>query len=106
MKKRENRLLSFLAEYGISFILFGIIAAFSIIGLQSAEAKQQEEALRIAEESILRGAVRCYAQEGVYPPDYEYLKENYGIRVDEEKYAVFYSVFASNMMPDVTVIEK
>ena len=42
----------------------------------------------------------------MYPPDYEYLKDNYGIRVDEEKYAVFYSVFASNMMPDVTVIEK
>jgi hypothetical protein len=106
MKKRENRLISFLAEYGISFILFGVIAAFCYVGVQSAEVKQQEEALRIAEESILRGAVRCYAQEGVYPPDYEYLKENYGIRVDEEKYTVFYTVFASNMMPDVTVIEK
>ena len=106
MKKRENRVLSCLAEYGISFVLFGVIAAFCFMGLQSAEVKQQEEALRIAEESILRGAVRCYAQEGMYPPDYEYLKENYGIRVDEEKFTVFYSVFASNMMPDVTVIEK
>lgn len=106
MKKRENGVLSFLAEYGISFVLFGVIAAFCFMGLQSAEVKQQEEALRIAEESILRGAVRCYAQEGMYPPDYEYLKENYGIRVDEEKFTVFYSVFASNMMPDVTVIEK
>lgn len=106
MKKRENRFLSFLAEYGISFVLFGVIGAFCYFGLQSAEIKQQEEALRIAEESIMRGAVRCYAQEGIYPPDYDYLKENYGIRVDEEKYAVFYSVFASNMMPDVTVIEK
>jgi len=106
MKKKENRFLSFLAEYGISFVLFGVIVAFSIVGLQSAEVKQQEEALRIAEESVLRGAVRCYAQEGMYPPDYEYLKENYGIRIDEDKYTVFYTVFASNMMPDVTVIEK
>lgn len=106
MKKKENRLLSFLGEYGISFILFGAVAAFCITGMQSAEVKQQEEALRIAEESILRGAVSCYALEGFYPPDYEYLKENYGIRVDEEKYTVFYSVFASNMMPDVTVVEK
>ncbi len=106
MKKKENRLLSFLAEYGIAFVLFGAIAAFTMVGLQSTDAKQQEEALRIAEESILRGAVSCYALEGFYPPDYEYLKEHYGIRVDEEKYTVFYSVFASNMMPDVTVIEK
>jgi len=106
MRKKENRILSFFGEYGISFVLFGVVAAFCYAGLQSAEVKQQEEALRVAEESILRGAVRCYAQEGMYPPDYEYLKDNYGIRVDEEKYAVFYSVFASNMMPDVTVIEK
>ena len=62
--------------------------------------------MRIAEESILRGAVSCYAVEGFYPPDYDYLKEHYGIRVDEDKYDVFYSVFASNMMPDVTVVEK
>lgn len=106
MKKRENRLLSFLAEYGICFLLFGAITIFCVGGMQSAEQKQQEEALRIAEESILRGAVSCYALEGFYPPDYEYLKENYGIRVDEEKYTVFYSVFASNMMPDITVVEK
>ena len=106
MRKKENRLLSFLAEYGISFVLFGAVAAFCVYGLQSADQKQQEEALRIAEESILRGTISCYALEGVYPPDYEYLKENYGIRVDEEKYTVFYSIFASNMMPDVTVVEK
>ena len=106
MKKKYNRILSLLEEYGISFVLFGVIAAFCIGGMQSAEQKQKEEALRIAEESIMRGAVSCYALEGFYPPDYEYLKENYGIRVNEEKYTVFYSVFASNMMPDVTVVEK
>ena len=106
MKKKENRLLFFLAEYAISFVLFGGIAVLCLGGIHSAEEKQRAEALRIAEESILRGAVSCYALEGFYPPDYEYLKENYGIRVDEEKYTVFYSVFASNMMPDITVVEK
>ena len=106
MKKKENRVLSFLGEYGISFVLFGVITVFCISGMQNADQKQKEESLRIAEESIIRGAVSCYAQEGFYPPDYEYLKENYGICVNEEKYAVFYSVFASNMMPDVSVVEK
>ena len=106
MKKKENRVFSIIGEYGISFVLFGVIAAFCIGGMQSAEQKQKEEALRIAEESVMRGAISCYALEGFYPPDYEYLKENYGIRVNEEKYTVFYSVFASNMMPDITVVEK
>lgn len=106
MRRKENKLLSFLAEYGICLVMFAAVAMFCFSGLQGAKQKQQEEALRIAEESILRGAVSCYAVEGFYPPDYDYLKEHYGIRVDEDKYDVFYSVFASNMMPDVTVVEK
>ena len=40
-----------------------------------------------------------------YPESYEYLKEHYGAMVDEENYAVFYEVFASNIMPDITVIQ-
>lgn len=106
MKKRENKLKSMIVEYGFACILFLVIMVLCITGIQTAEQKYREEALSSAKESILRGAINCYALEGVYPPDYEYLKENYGVRVDEEKYAVFYTVFASNMMPDVTVVEK
>lgn len=106
MKKKENRILSLTMEYGISFVLFAAIVVFCISGMHSAEEKQKEEALRLAEESISRAAISCYALEGFYPPDYDYLKENYGIHVDEGKYAVFYTVFASNMMPDITVVEK
>ena len=106
MIKKENRLLTLITEYGISMVLFVAVVIFSVVGLQSANEKQREEALHLAEESIARGAISCYALEGFYPPDYDYLKEHYGIHVDEEKYSVFYTVFASNMMPDITVVEK
>lgn len=48
----------------------------------------------------------CYAAEGIYPPDLDYLKDHYGVQVDEERYTVFYSVFAENLMPDITVLEN
>lgn len=48
----------------------------------------------------------CYAAEGVYPPDLEYLKEHYGLQVDENQYTVRYDVFAENLMPDITVLEN
>ena len=48
----------------------------------------------------------CYASEGVYPPDLEYLKDHYGVQIDEERYTVFYERFAQNLMPDITVLEK
>lgn len=56
-------------------------------------------------QGVRRAAVSCYAVEGAYPESYEYLKEHYGAMVDEENYAVFYEVFASNIMPDITVIQ-
>ena len=33
-----------------------------------------------------------------------YLEENYGVQIDHDKYNVFYDGFASNIMPDITVI--
>ena len=41
----------------------------------------------------------------MYPPSVEYLEEHYGIQIDRDKYAVFYEGFASNMVPDITVIK-
>ena len=35
----------------------------------------------------------------------DYLKENYGIQIDEERYTVFYEVQGSNLMPNITVME-
>ena len=33
-----------------------------------------------------------------------YLEENYGVQIDHDKYNVFYDGFASNIMPEITVI--
>ena len=48
----------------------------------------------------------CYAAEGVYPPTLEYMEEHYGIQIDRQRYTVHYEVFASNIMPDITVLEN
>lgn len=67
---------------------------------RQAEGKQQlEDALR-------RTAVSCYALEGFYPPSVDYMREHYALQYDEETYIVRYEVFASNLMPDITVLEK
>ena len=58
------------------------------------------------ETALRRAAVACYAAEGVYPPTIDYLREHYGVQIEEEKYIVFYEIFANNLMPDITVLEK
>ena len=61
--------------------------------------------LRQLVDALSRGCVACYAVEGCYPPDLDYLQEHYGIQVDEERYVVYYDIFAPNLMPDITVLE-
>lgn len=51
-------------------------------------------------------AVQCYAVEGIYPPDLGYMRDHYGLQVDEERYLVDYRCFASNLMPDITVLPR
>jgi hypothetical protein len=75
-------------------------------GIRSAGQKLLENGLETTEENLRRGAVACYALEGSYPESLEYLEEHYGVTVDESRYTVYYSVFASNIMPDITVAIK
>ena len=72
--------------------------------LDSLNSGHETEDRRQLEEALRRGCVACYATEGVYPPTLEYLKERYGVQVDENRYTVFYDVFADNLMPDITVL--
>lgn len=67
---------------------------------------RQEEDIQILTRSLRRTAVACYAAEGVYPPDVAYMQTHYGLRYDEQRYYVHYEIFASNLMPDITVVEK
>ena len=63
--------------------------------------REGAETLRSA---IARASVQCYAIEGRYPPSVRYLEENYGIRIDWNRFYVYYEGFASNIMPDITVV--
>ena len=58
------------------------------------------------DEALHRAAAACYAAEGVYPPDLAYLLERYGVRYAEDAYTVLYQPVASNLMPDITVLEQ
>jgi len=86
-------------------LLLAVLGCF-LTGLSSLDSSHRAEDRQLLEEAFRRGAVACYAAEGVYPPDADYLCRNYGITYDKELYAVHYTVFASNLMPDITVTER
>ena len=90
----------------LGLALFAAIAVWVVLGVREAARVSDEEGLRMAEEAIERAVVSCYSLEGVYPATYEDLKAKSGLAVDEDKYVVFYDIFASNIRPSVTVMER
>ena len=105
MKRRKNPLRSALT--GILFpALVLCIVLFFFTALSNLRSGQTDEGREQLEASVRRAAVACYAAEGIYPPDLEYLRSHYGLQIDETRYTVHYDIFADNMMPDITVLEN
>ena len=65
-----------------------------------------EEGAAAIRETVRRGALQCYVVEGVFPPDLDYLRENYGLQINTEEYYVVYDCFASNLPPSIRVIRR
>lgn len=90
--------------YLISAAFFGALVGVFMQGILSMSRRMDREGEETLRNAIARACVQCYAIEGRYPPSVQYLEENYGIRIDRERFYVFYEGFASNIMPDITVI--
>ena len=82
----------------------GVLVFFT--ALNHLDSGRKTEGRTQLEQSLRRASAACYAAEGIYPPDLAYLEEHYGVQVDEERYTVDYRAFASNLMPDITVLEN
>lgn len=101
----KSRVVNFI-KILIIFAVLALAVFFLCKGVQKMETGQQAESLKQLDSSIRKATMTCYATEGVYPPSVQYLKDNYGIQIDEKKFTVFYEVFGDNMMPDITVMER
>ena len=65
-----------------------------------------EEGAAAIREAVRRSALQCCVVEGVYPPDLEYLQDNYGLQINTEDYYVVYDCFASNLPPTIRVVPR
>lgn len=91
-----------LVATGIFIFLLVII----YLGIEAVWERGKEEQKDFLEKGAIRAIVQCYAIEGMYPPDIAYLEDHYGIMINHDRYIVHYEIFASNIMPQIVVIEK
>lgn len=90
----------------LPLLLFAVLltagtAMFRAVGTASGAAETE-----LVRDAVRQAALTCYAVEGAYPSGLDYLQQHYGLVFDEEAYIVVYDAFASNVMPDVLVLER
>ena len=88
-----------------ALLLLLLLGALTLIFSDGGRDLDDSSALAIRE-AVQRSALQCYAVEGVYPPDLQYLEDNYGLQVNEEDFYVTYDAFASNLPPTVRVTRR
>ena len=86
-------------------IFFAVLFLF-LFGLSFISQTSETEQKNNLERALNRSIVNCYAVEGAYPSSLAYIEENYGITYDKDKFFVDYQVLGSNLMPDITIIER
>lgn len=103
----ERGLRKIFTEFGGSLaavVFFICVLTVLWYGLDNTRKASHAERVRLTEDAILRAVVSYYALEGSYPANFSELTDRYGLSVDDSLY-VDYRIFASNMMPEITVLE-
>lgn len=101
MRIRIQQLLHFFLPFVlILLLLYYFITSLTTLGNDHASENKNQ-----LQQAITRATVACYAAEGIYPPDLNYLKDHYGIQINDSLYVIQYEYIASNLMPDITVLE-
>ena len=84
-------------------ILAVLVALIALWAFKVPTKDIQEETAAAVKSAVERSALQCYVVEGVYPPDLDYLRDNYGLQVNTRDFYITYDAFSENLPPQVTV---
>lgn len=89
-----------------TYVILGIAVLMLLVlsvNLNQYVKQKYESGPKEERERVLSYLVQCYASEGFYPPDLEYLEKHYSLELKREDFIYFYDAFSSNIMPDLIV---
>lgn len=93
-----------------SIVLPGIICFFMLLimllGVTKFSEMSVEQDMELTLQAVRKAAVQCYADEGRFPANVEYLVRNYNINIDYDRFHVNYDCAAANVMPNITVFKN
>ena len=90
---------------GTSIAMLVFLLVLFLVGQSLADLnrRSRESALVVTRTAVERAVMQCYALEGAYPPNLAYLRDNYGLVLDPERYSYLYEVVGENVHPIIDV---
>ena len=88
----------------IPLMTFAVVLIFVVMGIRSMDDTMNVQEMKRLEDSIMKSSVQCYALEGHYPESLQYLKDNYGVIYDDDRYMVDYQIYGANMLPNIKIL--
>lgn len=101
-RKEYHPLRNLLLSLAFFLLLFSICS----FALQKITTKTEEEECFALQQAIQKSVAHFYAIEGHYPESLDYLKEEYSISYDTDKYFIDYQIWGENIFPEITIIQK
>lgn len=89
----------------IKLVTVVLVLALAVLLFGRVERVQGKEETGIVSEAVKNAALTCYAVEGAYPKELDYLRERYQLAWDEDRYNVTYDYAGDNLFPDIYVSE-
>lgn len=84
-------------------LLFVFCFVFFLIAIANVSDEVDENEIKALENAIDKAVLTCYAIEGEYPENIEYIEKNYGVVIDHNKFFVAYNILGPNVRPDVMI---
>lgn len=104
-KPRKSRLQLAGRALAVLAVLAALVLGGATLG-RRVSRDLQDQAAGALRQAVLDAVVQCYAVEGKYPENLAVLESEYGLQINHERFIVTYDVFASNQLPDVSVLVK
>ena len=87
----------------LKLALIAAVLAAAVLLVTRIDTTSSAREKELVEQAVREAALTCYAAEGAYPSELSYLRTNYRLSYDENRFVVFYDAWSDDVMPDITV---
>ena len=89
-----------------AILIFVALIIVFVALVNNITGKGSRREMDIVKDAVKNATLTCYAVEGMYPDDLNYLIEHYNLSYNKDRYIVYYEPLASNVIPSIKVVER